>query len=172
MSKKSAQSASIGQDVHSFYAGDKHAFDTIPYDPTAGKFDPHSTKMPEDVLSKFLQTPLTGELSDVPGVGDKNMEHFKNLNKETQGKFQDVKNSWQLMGVYMRLKEENMTGPDLCNKFWHWLKVVGINSGRNHIVRSIAEKCQLVDGYDASNYKHTVQADEERLAGIAASSSK
>lgn len=167
--KKSNQS--IGQDVHAFHEGDKHAFDNIPYDPTAGKFDPHSTKMEEDVLTKFLHNPLTGDLSEVPGIGDKNKEHFMNLNKETEGKFHNVMNSWQLMGVYMRLKEDNMTGADLCNKFWHWLKVVGINSGRNHIVRSIAEKCHLVEGYDPSNYKHSAKVDEERLAGIAASTS-
>ena len=46
--------------------------------------------------------------------------------------------SWKLW-VYLKLKEDGMSGVDLRNKFWHWLKLVGINSGRNRIVRSIAE---------------------------------
>ena len=95
-----------------------------------------------------------------------------NLSKETDGKFQNIPNSWKLMGEYLKLKEDGMSGVDLCNKFWHWLKLVGINSGRNRIVRSIAEKCHLVEGFNPANYKHSSQIDEERLAGIPHSDSK
>ena len=85
-----------------------------------GKFDPHSSHMADDVLTKFLQAPLSGDLADVPGIGEKNKEHFMNLSKETDGKFQNIPNSWKLMGEYLKLKEDGMSGVDLCNKFWHF----------------------------------------------------
>ena len=166
---KTTSTSSIGDDVRAAHQGELYG---IPYDATQGKFDPHSSHMADDVLNKFLQAPLSGDLADVPGISEKNKEHFMNLSKETNGKFQNIPNSWQLIGEYLRLKEDGMSGVDLCNKFWHWLKLVGINSGRNHIVRSIAEKCELVEGFNAANYKHSSKIDEETLAGIPHSDSK
>ncbi len=53
------------------------------------------------------------------------------------------------------LKEKGVESVEHCDRFWYWLRDIGINSNRSSIVRAVAEKLDtMVTGlYDGTCYK-------------------
>lgn len=81
----------------------------------------------------FLRCPLNGSLLKVPGIGK------DTLNKLASGN-EPIKNTYQLIGKYLSLKNINDTSESHCNKFLNWLKSKGIHLHCDEIVMSIGEK--------------------------------
>ena len=52
------------------------------------------------------------------------------------------------------LKEKDVESVEHCDRFWYWLKDIGINSNRSGIVRAIAEKMDTIfpSIYDGACY--------------------
>jgi hypothetical protein len=53
---------------------------------------------------------------------------------------QGVSTSFGLIGKFLMFKEEGVETVDHCDRFWLWLKAIGINSHRGSITQSIAER--------------------------------
>lgn len=53
---------------------------------------------------------------------------------------QGVSTSFGLIGKFLMFKEEGVECVDHCDRFWLWLKAIGINSSRGSITQSIAER--------------------------------
>lgn len=111
--------------------------------PSTDGYDPQKSRLAEDKLADFLRAPLTGDIQEVPGIGEAAM---KNLAKEDGGSGDDaITNTYQLMGKFLLLKSNTDSGEmvqcqEHCDAFWHWLKSKGINSYRSGIVMAVAEK--------------------------------
>lgn len=92
-------------------------------------YDPAASRMRADTLDDFLKAPLTGDLVEVPGIGN-----------DTKQKLQahQVLNTHQLIGVYLR--------EGSVNAFYTWLQAVGVRAHRNTVVRCISEKTQMLFG--------------------------
>jgi len=116
-------------------------------------YDPSRSQVKNDALARFIQAPLTGDLSEIPGIGP--------IAKERLAE-QDITTSFALIGKFLSLKGEGVSTREHCDKFFIWLRDTGISSHRNGIVRCIAEKVDTMfpgiynpaDFHD-SNYTET-----------------
>jgi hypothetical protein len=71
-----------------------------------------------------------------------------------------VVNTYQLIAKFLSLKGADASGKTIeivehCDRFWYWLKDVGIDSTRSGVVLAIAEKCNhWIPGiYDSDQYE-------------------
>lgn len=88
-------------------------------------------KYNQDPISEFLRNDVTGDLTEVPGLGTSSMKALgsgRSCNKIT--------NTFELIGKYLMLN----ANPDKFNAF---LKTKGITH-RRAVVESISEKCRLL----------------------------
>ena len=67
----------------------------------------------------------------IPGIGPAAAKHLAD---------QGISTSFQLIGKFLMLKEEGVECVDHCDRFWLWLKAIGINAHRGSVVNSIAER--------------------------------
>jgi hypothetical protein len=119
-------------------------------------YDPGKSRVAEDTLADFLRAPLTGVLTEVPGIGP---AAARNLG-EGDDPEDRITNTFQLIGKFLMLKvNDDETGEPLdcrshCDAFWLYLKSKGISSYRSGIVMAIAEKVNtMVPGvYDATDF--------------------
>lgn len=103
-------------------------------------YDPRRSKVSDDTMERFrTATMLTGDLTEVPGIGPKAAEKLAE---------DGIKNTYHLLGHYMKLAEfeedengENKVDTYFLNQaFWSFLKGVGISAHRSAIVKAISEK--------------------------------
>lgn len=65
-------------------------------------YDPQKSRVAEDALADFLRAPLTGDLTEVPGIGP------AAVTKLADGEEGDsVANTFQLIGKFLMLKVRN-----------------------------------------------------------------
>lgn len=102
--------------------------------------------MGPEKVTQFIQSPITGDLNEVPGIGPKAIEKLKEVKIST---------TFALIGQFLTLKEEGVESVEHCDRFWYWLQNVGISSHRSGIVQAIAEKTDsMFPGiYDGSAYE-------------------
>ncbi|TYZ67869.1 hypothetical protein PybrP1_002406 [[Pythium] brassicae (nom. inval.)] len=120
-------------------------------------YDPQKSRVAEDTLADFLRAPLTGDLTEVPGIGP------AAVTKLGAGEDGDViENTFQLIGKFLMLKKNSSENDDglvdcaaHCDAFWFWLKSKGITAYRSGIVMAIAEKVNtMLPGiYDAAEFQ-------------------
>ncbi len=62
-------------------------------------YDPQKSRVAEDTLADFLRAPLTGDLTEVPGIGN------AAVGKLAEGdENEKVTNTFQLIGKFLMLK--------------------------------------------------------------------
>jgi hypothetical protein len=63
--------------------------------------------------------------------------------------------SFALIGKFLELKGQNVGSAEHCQRFYLWLKDIGVNSSRADVVMCIAEKADLIFPgiYDREIYK-------------------
>mmetsp|Transcript_21356 Transcript_21356/g.31607 ORF Transcript_21356/g.31607 Transcript_21356/m.31607 type:complete len:136 (-) Transcript_21356:249-656(-) len=118
-------------------------------------YDPRRSRVSDDKMNEFLRGQLTGDLTEVPGIGPAAVK------KLALGDLDDdkVTNTFQLIGKFLMFKgpddgDEKVSTREHMEKVWYWLQEKGISSHRSGIVRCIAEKLNsMMPGiYDASEY--------------------
>lgn len=127
----------------------------------ADGYDPRRSKVSEDKMNAWRSSQITGDLSEVPGIGPAAIAKLK----EGDDGPDKITNTYQLFGKFLMLKGPGHDGEiqvepiEHTEKFWQYLKNRGISSHRSAIVRAIAEKsATFFSGiYDANDYEE----DEE-----------
>mmetsp|Transcript_6560 Transcript_6560/g.9910 ORF Transcript_6560/g.9910 Transcript_6560/m.9910 type:complete len:115 (+) Transcript_6560:103-447(+) len=109
-------------------------------------YDPNRSTIGPEGLSNFIQNTVTGDITEVPGIGPKA--------KEALAK-KGITTTFQLFGQFLMLKEDGVGSVEHCDRFWYWLNSCGISSHRAGIVQCIAEKVDTMfpGVYDASMYE-------------------
>jgi len=97
-------------------------------------FDPNKSQISIDRLAEFIQTQITGDLSEVPGLGDFGIKKLKKENIST---------TFALMGKFLILKEKGVEPIEHCDRFFYWLTSVGITSHKHTITQAIAQKLDI-----------------------------
>jgi hypothetical protein len=112
-------------------------------------------------MEQWRTEPVSGNLVDVPGIGPAAIGKLANCDDQ-------ITNSYQLFGKYLMLKgpdsdEHSVDCVEHSEKFWHFLKSIGIVAHRSAIVKAIAEKAAgFFPGiYDANYYDDDDSDDEE-----------
>jgi hypothetical protein len=107
------------------------------------KYNPIGLRVSDDALVTFLRTPLSGDLTEIPGLGASTAQV---LARGTD----PVTTSHQLIGVYLTMRSADLDTLEVismaqhCDRFWNWLKLKGVNSYRNEIVSCVAEKANTM----------------------------
>jgi hypothetical protein len=95
-------------------------------------FDPNRSRVTEDALADFIKTPLSGDLLEVPGIGEKTVEILVAAG---------VVNTYQLIGKFITLKSMGESCKEHCQKFYDWLmEIEAPPSYRAGVTLAIAEK--------------------------------
>lgn len=124
----------------------------------ADGYDPQKSRVAEDTLADFLRAPLTGDLTEVPGIGKAAVAKLGGCDDGAEA----VTNTFQLIGKFLLLKANLDDDSDdvidcaaHCDAFWFWLKSKGITAYRSGIVMAIAEKVNtMLPGiYDAAEFQ-------------------
>ncbi|CAB9510873.1 expressed unknown protein [Seminavis robusta] len=125
-------------------------------------YDPRKSKVSDDTMDVWRQEAVTGDLSEVPGIGP---AAIKKLAASTD----EITNTYQLFGKYLMLKGPDKNGNKVeplehNEKFWWFLKNIGITAHRSAIVKAIAEKSATYfrDIYDANLYESEEEEEEEK----------
>lgn len=114
-------------------------------------------------MEEFVQHPVTGDLTEVPGIGPAAIKILADHPTES------IQNTYQLIGKYLALKSngEDTKKPidsyEHNDVFWYFLKDRGIKSHRSAVVQAIARKCNsFIPGmYDPTLYEDDDDSDEE-----------
>ena len=109
-------------------------------------YNPNRSRTDPDKLAEFIQKPITGKLTEVPGLGDVTEKLLKE---------EGITTTYQLFGKFLMLKDEGVESVELCDRFWYWLESINTPVGyRGSIVQAVA--CRLDATYpglyDSSRY--------------------
>lgn len=103
-------------------------------------------------MDRWRDQEITGDLSEVPGIGQSAITMLKNYTSP-------ITTTYQLIGTYLNLKQLNeddkITDPLVHNDaMWFLLKRVGISAHRSAIVKALALKAAtwMPNIYDANEY--------------------
>jgi hypothetical protein len=109
-------------------------------------FHPDKSTVSDDTLNDFIRAPITGKLTEVPGIGEKGEEKLREAGITT---------TYELIGEFLKLKGEGVQSVEHCDRFWYFLQNAGLNSSRSGIVKSIAMKvdCMIPGMYDGTLYE-------------------
>ncbi len=115
-------------------------------------FEPLATNLSDGTLSAFLKAPISGDLQQVPGVGQKTAEKL-----EAAG----VSNTFQLFGKYLSLKAGSVKQHH--SAMYEWLVEIGISTHRNTIVLALAQRMDVTFPgiFDLKYYAAAARGDEE-----------
>ena len=115
-------------------------------------FDPSKSTTTPETLDKFLKAPLTGNLTEIPGIGEVHSGVLMKATMPLQGCPDiHIRTSYQLFGAYLGCRQHGMTVKMHHDTFFNWLFEIGVHGQRNTIVDAIARRCSLMD---PSLYNH------------------
>lgn len=117
-------------------------------------YDPKRSRVSDDAMETWKTSPTDGNLDSVPGIGAANKKKLAECDEQ-------ITNTYQLFGKFLMLKGPGRSGdieiPSLehTEKFWFWLRDIGISHYRSGIVKAIAEKSStFFQGiYDPNEYE-------------------
>ncbi len=120
-------------------------------------YNPGQSQISSDSLADFLRMPITGDITEVPGISPSQAKLLARGGDITDR----IYSTHQLIGKFLLLKTlDEKTGlvissQEHCNAFWMYLKHKGLSSHRTGIVQAIAEKTSvMMPGiYDSSEFE-------------------
>ena len=107
-----------------------------------------STIVSTDSVVNWIRSPITGKLTQVPGIGEKSQKSL-----EENG----ISTTFQLIGKFLSFKGEDVTPNELVDKFFEYInEVMPKNKFKHCVVRAIAEKVDIMFGegvvFDVKSY--------------------
>ncbi|CAN0545962.1 unnamed protein product, partial [Ectocarpus sp. 12 AP-2014] len=98
---------------------------------TRTPFHPRRSTTSDNQLAAFIAAPITGILTEVPGIATTTMEELAKGDEP-------IKRTHQLLGKFLALSPDEPDCAEHCNRFKYWLqdKKVG-NGSLNDIVEAI-----------------------------------
>ena len=98
-------------------------------------YDPSKSRISDDILADFLRSPITGDITEVPGI-------TRTVANKLSSCDEKITNTFQLIGKFLLLKTKNknnyITGVEHCKLFYDWLQEIGIKYYIDDIVMCIA----------------------------------
>ena len=97
----------------------------------AAIYDGATTQINESTCAEFIIADVSGDLIDVPGVGKTAVKAISDAG---------ASNTFALLGKFLMLRKEGMTGQAHQNAMAQYLKDIKVNSHRSDVVYSCSEK--------------------------------
>lgn len=102
-------------------------------------------------MTKWLHLPITGDLKEVPFIGDGIAKMLRNPTENCPG----ISSTFELLGKFLQCRGAEDNQVTQCDRFWAWLKSKGIGNQKNSIVQAVAMKSNIYfpGMYDEAGYK-------------------
>lgn len=102
-----------------------------------------TTMVSEEALCNFMSSPLSDDLTSVPGIGEATAQKLKDAGMLT---------TTQLVGAFLTYKRPEFTVQQHCDAFYRSLRSAGVTTTAASITLSIAEKAnKMIPGiFDAA----------------------
>ncbi len=125
---------------------------------SAGGYDPKKSRVSESTMSDWMRSKITGEITDVPGIGPGAAAKLASGESDDQ-----ITTTYQLIGKFLMLKGQDVSAVEHTDRFWFYLREKGITAHRSAIVRAIAEKVNgMMPGvYEASDFDVDDENEED-----------
>jgi hypothetical protein len=125
---------------------------------SAGGYDPKKSRVSESTMSDWMRSKITGEITDVPGIGPGAAAKLASGEADDQ-----ITTTYQLIGKFLMLKGKDVSVVEHTDRFWFYLREKGITAHRSAIVRAIAEKVNgMMPGvYEASTFDVDDENEED-----------
>lgn len=123
----------------------------------AAIYDGATTQINESTCAEFIIADVSGDLIDVPGVGKSAVKAISDAG---------AGNTFALLGKFLMLRKEGMTGQAHQNAMAQYLKEIKVNSHRSDVVYSCSEKLRSLfpklcpDGDDEGDADDADDADD------------
>ena len=101
----------------------------------AEKYDPARSRVSGETLADFLRSPISEDLTTVPGIGPAAVKLLKK---------QDIATTHQLIGKFLSFKGKDVSVQKHCDDFWDFLNETGIKAHRSGVVQSVAERVNIL----------------------------
>lgn len=109
----------------------------------AYEYDPSKSNISTNTLVDWLRLPITGDITEVPGISKNNAKLLSLGSNE----YDQIKNTFQLIGVVLQLKHskenELIDCKKHCDLFKQYLINKGITNNRDTIVQAVIEKINI-----------------------------
>lgn len=107
-----------------------------------------STILSSDQLIDWVRAPVSGELTQIPGVGARSKAALQE---------EGINTTFQLFGKFLSMKDVGVSPVELVDNFFGFINsVMPQNKYKHSVVRAIAEKIDLMFGegivFDVSHY--------------------
>ena len=93
--------------------------------------------VPDENLAEFILNPIDPDIKSIPGM-------VKNLNYKEKLNNIGILNTYNLLGTFLLLKEDNQSVQQHCDAMYRFLKNAGITRYLSGIVVCIAEKADVM----------------------------
>ena len=98
-------------------------------------FNPERSQISQNTLANFIQSSISGDLTEVPGVGPK---IARILSKN------GVNTTYQLFALFLGLKDKKVETVEHCDRFFYKLQEFGIAKVNiTSIVEAVAQKLDI-----------------------------
>lgn len=102
----------------------------------AGEFNPNTTRTNPGTLAAYIRAPIVDSLQSVPGIGPATDTALSGVGIQT---------TYQLFGLFLSLRGEDVSSVELCERFYQWLKnKAGLKVSRGEITQAVAEKLNMM----------------------------
>mgnify|MGYP003594935021 CR=1 FL=1 len=99
---------------------------------TVEAYHPEKSRISDSALAEFIRAPITGELSEVPGIGPATVKVLTEAGVET---------TFALIGVFLTLKNADTETVEHMDQCYYWpLSLSTVTGYRAGICQAIAEK--------------------------------
>jgi len=97
-------------------------------------------------MTAFLQSELSDDITQVPGIGYAAAEKLKLAVLYKDGSLGEpgVFNTFQLVGKYLSFRQRNITQQQHNDAFMEWLQLKGVNAHRVGITQALAEYLSVI----------------------------
>jgi hypothetical protein len=97
-------------------------------------YDVTKSQVSEDRLCRWLVHRISEDLGSVPGIGPMGIVSLDKVG---------VRTTFQLIGIFLSLREPSMDQQAHCQAMWEWLEETGVNAHRSGVVHCMVEKLIL-----------------------------
>jgi len=95
--------------------------------------------IPQDIVAEFILAPLSGELTNIPGMVNDSIPILRNIG---------IVNTYQLVGFFLSFKQSEQSSIDLFNNIKISLGSVGIVTNTDLMIISLLEKIDtMIPGF-------------------------
>ena len=99
-------------------------------------FDVKKSTLSDDSIQAFIDEPLSGDITTVPGIGEAAAARLATSDDPSDV----ITTTHQLIGKFLCFFADGVTAPQACDALWFYLQARGVRAHRSGIIVALSEK--------------------------------